>query len=95
MAGTWLGRKFPSLAGLVVVMPITGLMVLIWLGVDGSQKSILVQYSRGALFGIIPTFIFYITAMYCLSRDMSLGVSLLVSSFLWLAGAFVHQMVLR
>jgi len=91
---TWLGRKVPSLAGLMVVMPVTGLMVLLWLGSQG-QQSDLVQYSRAALWGVIPPTLFYITALLCFSRNLSPALTMFLSSVLWLAGALVHQMVIR
>lgn len=95
LACSWLGKKFPTLAGLMVVMPITGLLVLLWLGLDGGQKNLMMEYSRGALYGIIPTFFFYITALFCFSRNMPLVTTLLISSSLWFCGALVHQLVLK
>ncbi|MFP4164303.1 MAG: DUF3147 family protein [Chitinispirillaceae bacterium] len=92
---SWMGKKFPTLAGLMVVMPITGVLVLLWLGYDGEQKNLMMEYSRGALYGVIPTFIFYITALFCFSRNLPLATTLLISSSLWFCGALVHQLVLK
>ena len=51
-----IGRKLPSLAGLIAVMPLTGLIVLIWLYSDnpGNYK-LMTEYTTAALLGILPS----------------------------------------
>ena len=77
LLGTYVGKKVPSLAGLIVVMPITGFMVLIWLGSEKNSTQIVFEYSKGALWGIIPTIPFCLTTlflfpeMYLLSAPLS------------------------
>lgn len=45
-----IGRKLPSLAGLVAVMPLTGLVVLIWLCLDNlGNFNLITDYCKGAL----------------------------------------------
>jgi len=89
------GKKVPSLAGLIVVMPVTGITVIILLSIEGGQKNHLVEYSRGALFGVFPTFLFYITTLICLKINLPLSITLLISSVLWIFGAVTHQLVLN
>ena len=43
-----IGRKLPSLAGLIAVMPLTGVVVLVWLYVDNpGDFELMVDYTRG------------------------------------------------
>ena len=43
---TQIGRKFPTLAGLIAVMPLTGLIVLLWLYNDNPNNStLMIQYT--------------------------------------------------
>ncbi|MHC4119223.1 MAG: DUF3147 family protein [Planctomycetota bacterium] len=91
-----IGRKLPSLAGLVAVMPLTGLIVLIWLYLDhpGDLK-LMTDYTKGAVFGIIPSILFFLVAFVCFSRRLPLWIVLCAGSAVWLAAAFVHQWLLK
>lgn len=91
-----LGRKFPSLAGLVATMPITTLAVLLWINAENSpDPTILTRYTRGVLWGILPTALFFGMALFCFKRGYSLPVALSCSFAVWLAAAAVHQWLLR
>ncbi len=90
------GRRFPPLAGLIATMPITTLAVLLWLHSDNPGNSrLLADYARGALWGIIPTFLFFAAAWFCLRRDVALPLTLAAAFTVWLAGAAVHQWLVR
>lgn len=93
---TQIGRRFPSLAGLVATMPLTGLIVLIWLHLDTPGDYELLQtYTKGALFGILPSILFFLAAFFCLQHRFSLPVVFAVSFAVWLIGAFLHQCFLN
>jgi uncharacterized membrane protein (GlpM family) len=93
---TQVGKKFPSLAGLIATMPLTGLLVLIWIYSDNpGDRDLMIGYTRGALFGIVPSILFYLTALACFLRGMSLAGTLSVSFGVWVAGAVIHQMLVK
>jgi len=90
------GRKQPTLAGLTAVMPLTGLVVLIWLYMDNPGNfTLMAEYTKGAFWGIIPTMLFFLVAFLCFRKNLALPVVLLVSFIVWIAAAFVHQQLLR
>lgn len=90
-----LGKRLPSLAGLVATMPLAGLVVLVWLYAEkGGDPSFMVTYTRGALWGILPSIAFYVVAFICFSRHFSLPVTLSASFAVWAAGAVIHQKLL-
>ncbi len=96
LLATQIGRKVPTLAGLIAVMPLTSLIVLLWLYSDHpSDVSLLIGYCEGALLGILPTILFFITALFCFRRHLPLWAVLGVGFAVWLLGAFVHQWLLR
>lgn len=96
LAATAIGRKWPSLAGLVGVMPLTGALVLVWMALDsGSDPRVMQQFTRGALWGLLPTVLFFLTAFLCFRREMSLPLVLTASFGVWLIAAFVHQSILK
>jgi len=87
-----IGRKLPSLAGLISVMPLTSLVVLLWLySDDPGNFRLMTKYSKGALFGIIPTILFFVVAFLCFRRRLSLWVVLSASFAVWICAAAVHQ----
>jgi uncharacterized membrane protein (GlpM family) len=91
-----IGKRFPSLAGLIATMPLTGLLVLLWLYSDNpGDQALMVGYTRGALFGIAPSIMFYLTALFCFTRGMSLAGTLSASFAVWVAGALIHQLLVK
>jgi len=47
---TQLGRKAPTMAGLIAVMPLTGLIILVWLYLDNpGNLDLMTSYTKGAL----------------------------------------------
>lgn len=90
-----IGKRFPSLGGLIATMPLTGLIVLIWLYTDNpGDFELMKNYTTGALWGILPSIMFFLVALFCFSRHFSLTVVLSASFGVWLAGAFIHQWLL-
>ena len=93
---THIGRRMPNLAGLIATMPITTLAVLLWINADQpNDPHLMTDYTRGVFWGIFPTLLFFGTALLCFRRELSLPLTLSASFALWLAGAAIHQWLLR
>ncbi len=91
-----IGRKLPSLAGLIAVMPLTGLIVLIWLYLDNPGNfNLMTDYAKGALWGIVPSVLFFLVAFFCFQKRLSLWIVLCASFAVWIVAAFVHQLLLK
>jgi uncharacterized membrane protein (GlpM family) len=91
-----IGRKLPTLAGLIAVMPLTGLIVLVWLYRDNPGNfNLMTEYTKGALWGIVPSILFFLVAFVCFRRHLPLWMVLCASFAVWIIGAFVHQWLLR
>lgn len=96
LAATAMARKYPALAGLVGVMPLTGALVLVWVYLENrGNRQIMESFSRGALWGMLPTILFFLVALLCFRRGLSLPLALGASFFAWFAAACVHQWLLR
>jgi len=92
---TQIGRKLPTLAGLIAVMPLTGLIVLTWLYLDNpGDFALMKDYTRGALWGILPSILFFLVAFLCFRKQLSLWLVLCASFAVWLIAAAVHQWLL-
>jgi uncharacterized membrane protein (GlpM family) len=77
-------------------MPLTGALVLVWMALDtGSDPRIMQQFTRGALWGLLPTSLFFLVAFLCFRKGLPLSLVLIASFGAWLAAALVHQWILR
>ena len=86
----------PTLAGLIAVMPLTGLLVLIWLYLDNpGDVKLMTDYTRGALWGIVPSVLFFLAAYLCFRKQLPLRIVLGASLLLWLIAAIFHQLLLH
>lgn len=92
LAASSIGKKFPAAAALLVVMPLTSLIVMLWLRTDNPDDiEIIVKFVRGALFGILPTVVFFLVMTICLARKWDFGTSLATGLGVWAMGALMHR----
>jgi len=90
-----IGRRYPTLSGLIATMPLTGVIVLVWLYSEHKENTAIVQeYAKGAVWGIIPSILFFTIAYVCFSKQLPLSIVLSASFCVWLLGAIVHQWLL-
>lgn len=96
LVATAIGKKLPSAAGLIGVMPLTGALVLVWMYLENKgDPEIMQDFAKGALWGILPSILFFLVALVCFKKQMPLSVVLVSSFGMWLAAAIVHQWMLR
>lgn len=96
VAATAIAKRLPSTAGLIGVMPLTGALILVWVYLEHQGDSRIMQdFSKGALWGILPSVLFFAVALVCFRKDLSLPVVLISSFGAWLAAAAVHQWLLK
>jgi uncharacterized membrane protein (GlpM family) len=96
LVATEIGKKFPSLAGLIAVMPLTGALVLVWVYLENKGDAQIMQsFTKGALWGILPSILFFLMAFLCFRKQLSLPITISLSFGIWLIAAFVHQSFLR
>lgn len=93
---TQIGRRFPTLGGLLATMPLTSAIILIWLYSDNrGDFELLGRYTKGALWGIAPSILFFVVAYFAFKKQLPFGMILFASFGAWIIGAFVHQLFLR
>jgi uncharacterized membrane protein (GlpM family) len=96
LACAHIGKRAPTLAGLIATMPLTGLLVLLWLYSENPENyELMTGYVKGALWGILPSILFFIVAYLCFRKQLSFPIVLLSSFGVWLIGAFFHQLLLK
>ena len=96
LVATAIGKKFPSAAGLIGVMPLTGALILVWMYLENrGNPKVMQEFASGALWGILPSILFFLVAFVCFRKQLPLPIVLLSSFGVWLGAAFVHQWLLR
>ena len=91
-----IGRRIPTLSGLIATAPITSLIVLLWLYSDKpGDFGLMKDYTKGVLWGIIPTVFFFLVVFLCFHKRLNIWTTLAAGSFVWLASALVHQWLLN
>jgi uncharacterized membrane protein (GlpM family) len=96
LLATYTARRFPSVAGLIGVMPLTGALVLTWVYLENhGDQVIMVGFAKGAFWGMLPSILFFLVAFFCLKKGFPLATVLLASFAAWVLAAAVHQWALR
>ena len=96
LTATAIGKKLPSTAGLIGVMPLTGALVLVWIYLENKgDPNVMREFTKGALWGILPSILFFLFAFICFKKNLPLPLVLTVSFGVWIGAAFVHQWVLK
>lgn len=91
-----IGKRSPSLGGLLATMPLTSLIVLVWLYSDDPTRVTRIDgYVLGVLWGIIPTIAFFGALLYCLRRGVGVPASLVAAAACWVTGAVLHRLLLQ
>jgi uncharacterized membrane protein (GlpM family) len=90
------GRRYPSLAGLIATAPVTTLIVLFWLYSEGREDyARFAAFTKGVVWGVLPSVLFFITATWCFRREVPFLKTLAISFGVWLIGAALHQLLIR
>jgi uncharacterized membrane protein (GlpM family) len=96
LLATSIARRFPSAAGLIGVMPMTGALVLVWVFIENKgDPEIMQRFVKGALWGLFPTILFFLVAFFCVRKAVPLPALLAVSFAVWVVAALVHQWALK
>ncbi len=96
LTATAVGKRVPSAAGLIGVMPLTGAMVLVWMYLENKgNPEVMAGFTRGALWGILPSVLFFLSAFLCFRRGFPLSLTMAASFGAWLCAAALHQWLLR
>jgi uncharacterized membrane protein (GlpM family) len=96
LLATFAAKRFPSVAGLIGVMPLTGALVLAWVYWENQgDAKIMAGFTKGAVWGMVPSILFYFVAFMCLKKGLPLTAVLLAGFAAWFLAAVIHQWLLR
>lgn len=93
---TTLAKKYPTLAGFIAVMPLTSVLVMVWVHLENQGNSqIMTDFLRGVCWGFIPSLLFYLAALFLVKKQMPLPAVLALSFSIWTTATLLHQYILH
>jgi hypothetical protein len=79
-------RRYPSLAGIILIMPLTCILTFIWIYHEAGDAMKIVQASHDILYLAIPSLLFFMMLPLLLKNGINFYISLLVSFLIMLIG---------
>jgi len=89
-----IAKRYTSLGGLIAAMPLTTLLSLCWLYYDKKDLNLLSDFSKAVFWGIFPTLLFFIPAIFLFKKGYNFYFVMSISMFCLLIGAYIHQKIL-
>jgi len=90
-----LAKRLPVISGLLAAMPLTTLLVILWVYIDTQDIKRILQFSTSVLWALIPTAFFFIAFVIFLKKGIGFWSSLAFSFLLWAILAAVHSTLLK
>lgn len=90
-----LGKKSPTFGAIIVSLPITSMLAIMWLYRDTHNVQNVIDLSISILWIIIPSLIFFIALVFLLKRDVKFELAMILSSIIMILGYNVYIIILR
>ena len=89
---TGIGRKYPALAGMITVMPLVGLLAMVWMHLETKgAPQVMLPFTRGMILGLLPTLLFFAAAFAGYRKALPLPWLLAGSFGAWFLSAWFLQ----
>lgn len=90
-----LSKKSPTFGAIIVSLPITSMLAIIWLYRDTQNVQKVIELSSSILWIIIPSLIFFIALILLLKRNIKFELAMIFSSIIMILGYNVYIIILR
>ncbi len=91
---SWLSNKEPELAGFIVALPITTLLVLLFSYAEFKDSSNSVTFAKSIFVGIPVSLLFFVPFLLAQKLDLGFGVCYALGLTLLVVGFYIHRWVL-
>lgn len=81
-----LAKRYPSLAGIILVLPLPCILTFIWINYETGDVQKIRQASQDVIYFAAPSLLFFITMVIVLKNGMNFYVSLILSAIVMLIG---------
>lgn len=90
-----LGKKFPTIAGIIASLPLTSVLALMWLYQDTKDVSKVADLSMSIFWVVIPSLVFFLALSILLKRNMNFYSSIMFSSAIMAITYYLYIYILR
>lgn len=90
---TQLATYNPKLSGWITAFPLISMLSLIWLTVQNEDRSNIINFLTGVLWGLIPCTILLATVLLSLKKNFPFPVAILLGICTWTLYTFIYQRV--
>lgn len=89
-----ISKKSSLIAGILASLPLTSILIFIWMYVENKNVNEIIDLSRIIIFMIIPSLFFFIFLIVFLKKDIHFYASISLSSVLMFATYSLYTYVL-
>jgi hypothetical protein len=90
-----IAKKYTLLGGLIVAMPITTLLSIIWIYLDKKDPLLISNFLISVVYGTILSFLFFICAIFFLKKGVNFYLTLFISLVVLGIGAYFYQKFIK
>jgi uncharacterized membrane protein (GlpM family) len=88
-------KKYPFFGGIIVSLPVTSILALMWLYTDTGDKNKVVDLSNSIALMIIPSLVFFISFSILIRHNVRIQYSLILSSIIMAAAYTLYTIILK
>jgi len=91
---SWLSGKHPALAGFIVALPLTSMLVLLFSQLEWQDSTNTINFAKSILFALPVTIGFFIPFLFADKLGFSFWHSYLFGTILLVIGYFIHSKIM-
>ena len=92
---SYVSRKFPTIGAILVSLPLTSMLAIMWLYRDTNDISKVIELSQAIIWIVIPSIVFFIALVVLLKNDIKFYLAMFLSSVIMVLGYNIYIFILR
>lgn len=90
-----LGKKFSLVAAVLISLPLTSILAMIWLYVDTKDTQKIIDLSYNIFWAVLPSLIFFIVLPILLKNGFKFSGALVISSMVMFVAYTIYILLLQ
>ncbi|MGV8147267.1 MAG: DUF3147 family protein [Alkaliphilus sp.] len=92
---SYVSRKFPTIGAIVVSLPLTSMLAIMWLYRDTNDIAKVIELSQAIIWIVVPSIVFFIALVLLLKNDVKFYLAMFLSSVIMILGYNAYIFILR
>jgi hypothetical protein len=90
-----LGKRFTLLSAILVSLPLTSILTIIWLYLDTRERQPIISLSVGIFWAVLPSLIFFASLVVLLRTPLSFAWALILSCTIMIGAYGLYALILN